>query len=384
MVCDKGGFAARRSSDERRETCLCSSDTDSFSCPAFKFARNEQTTASPRRHSRRRSPSVWSGVQNAYGFIIHARRWLIIEIRAPWRRALAPTVVMPAPPIKRQLITRNPASFHATETLSDISWGCLSCRWLRCPTSPARSDNARAGNRKYGARPLLHIHYALIVIPALTHVRPEPPGDLLVNVSAREQVEMSRLASNPLPADGEMQISRSILVSAEGACNRHEAVADQAILKAAGSFRSRGGDRVAGDALGQGNGAALIGLASEAVVALPVLVQEVSVAQVGDAGAPDLAQPPEGGDVGRLAENDVNPIADPLERRAVMRRPEKDEPVQLLPPDTTCLFRVSAGAARDEPAHAVADGHEFFDFDRPFGDEHLERVRESAAVGRDV
>ena len=46
--------------------------------------------------------------------------------------------------------------------------------------------------------------------------------------------------------------------------------------------------------------------------------------------------------------------------------------------------RVAAGAARDEPAHAVADDDEILDLDRPCGDQRLQRLGEGAAVGRDV
>jgi hypothetical protein len=68
----------------------------------------------------------------------------------------------------------------------------------------------------------------------------------------------------------------------------------------------------------------------------------------------------------------------------VVRRPEKDDLVYPFPPDMPGLFCVAAGAARDEPVHAVADDDEVLALDRPFGDERLERVGEGAAVDRDV
>jgi hypothetical protein len=106
---------------------------------------------------------------------------------------------------------------------------------------------------------------------------------------------VSGLAGDPLPAGGKLQIARRILVAAEGARDRNEAVAEEAICDAAGRFGGRSGDRVAGDAVGQGNAAArVLGFVGEAVAPLPILVHQVAVAQVGDAGAADLPSRPNG------------------------------------------------------------------------------------------
>jgi hypothetical protein len=193
-----------------------------------------------------------------------------------------------------------------------------------------------------------------------------------------------RFAGDPLPAGGKVQRLRRVLVMAEGAGDGHEAVADEAVPEAAGLFRGAGGDGVAGDALRQWNRASRVGLPGEAVAALPVLIHEVPVAKIGHAGAADLAEAPEGGGIGRLAEHDVDPGAKPLERRAVVGRSEKDELLELAAPGMLGFFAVFAGAARDEAAHAVADDDEVLDFDGPGGDERLQRLGEGAAVHRDV
>src|SRR5208283_1488982 len=73
-----------------------------------------------------------------------------------------------------------------------------------------------------------------------------------------------------------------------------------------------------------------------------------------------------------------------LERRAVVGVAEKDELVELFPPSTSRLFGITAGAAGDEPAQAVADDDEIFQFYRPFGDQRLQPVGEGAAIHRDV
>ena len=67
-----------------------------------------------------------------------------------------------------------------------------------------------------------------------------------------------------------------------------------------------------------------------------------------------------------------------------MRRSEKDELAQSPPPLAARLLAIGAGASRDEAAHTVAYGDEIFDFDRPCGDERLERVGKCAAIDGDV
>ncbi len=67
-----------------------------------------------------------------------------------------------------------------------------------------------------------------------------------------------------------------------------------------------------------------------------------------------------------------------------MRRSEKDELAQTIPPGLARLFAIAAGAARDETAHTMADDHEILNFHGPFGEERLQRVGEGAAVDRDV
>ena len=211
----------------------------------------------------------------------------------------------------------------------------------------------------------------------------EPTRYPLIHIAAT-QIEVARLGGDPLPVGREIQVARRILVAAQRAHDRDEAVADEAVLEVARRRGGGGGDGVAGDALGQGNRAARIGLAGETVAALPVLVQEGAVAQVGDAGAAHLAEPAEGGGVKRLAEDHIDPIADPFERRAMVGRSEKDELLELAPPRVARRLGVETGAAGDEAAHAVADDDEVFDLDRPGGDQRLQRLGEGAAVQRDV
>src|SRR5271165_3158680 len=186
----------------------------------------------------------------------------------------------------------------------------------------------------------------------------QPPGHPLIDVASAKQIEMPRFTGHPLPVGGKFERPRVVLVATEGAIDGHETIADQPILNASGRGGGSSGDGVARDSVRQRNGAAGIGRAAEAVATLPIFVHQVSVAQVGDAGAADLAEPREGSRIRRLAQNDVDPIADALERRAVMRRAEKDELAQFLPPLAARLLAIGAGASRDEAAHTMADADE--------------------------
>ena len=134
---------------------------------------------------------------------------------------------------------------------------------------------------------------------------------------------MPCFARDPLPASGKVEHPRRVPVAAQRAVNGDEAVADKSVLEAGEGAGRRRGDRVAGDAFRQGNGAAGVRVTGEAIAAPPILVHEGPVAQVSYARAADLAEPAEGCRIGRLAQNDVDPIADALERRAVVRRAEK-------------------------------------------------------------
>ena len=88
---------------------------------------------------------------------------------------------------------------------------------------------------------------------------------------------------------------------------------------------------------------------------MPVLVEHVAEAQVGDAGAADLPEPRERRAVAADAEQHVDPVAAALERRAVVRRAEADQRAQLRAPARGPRLAVVARAARDEPAHAVTE-----------------------------
>ena len=67
-----------------------------------------------------------------------------------------------------------------------------------------------------------------------------------------------------------------------------------------------------------------------------------------------------------------------------MGRAEKDELAEFPPPLAARLLAIGAGASRDEAAHTMADDDEIFDFDRPCGDERLERLGKCAAIDGDV
>ena len=148
--------------------------------------------------------------------------------------------------------------------------------------------------------------------------------------------------------------------------------------------RSRRGDGVALDAGGQWQRRACVATAGEAVAPLPVLVEDVAVAQVGDAGAADLSQARERRAVAADAEQHVDPVAALLERRAVVRRAQADQPAQRAPPTVAGRLGHVAGAARDEAAHAVPDDRQLLDGQRPGRDERLEERAQFAPVGGDV
>jgi hypothetical protein len=90
----------------------------------------------------------------------------------------------------------------------------------------------------------------------------------------------------------ERERARRVAVAPERAVQRHQAVAEEARLQVGVLLAERGGHREAAHIRGQRHRLAAVGAACrarEAVAAHPVLVEQVAVAQIGDAGAAQLA-----------------------------------------------------------------------------------------------
>jgi hypothetical protein len=96
-----------------------------------------------------------------------------------------------------------------------------------------------------------------------------------------------------------------------------------------------------------------------------VFVDHVAVAEVGDTRAAEVPQLRERRAVAVGVEEHVNPVPSALERRAVVRRAERDEGAELRSPRRLLRFRVEAGAAGHEAAHAVAEEDDFTHGSRP-------------------
>jgi hypothetical protein len=108
------------------------------------------------------------------------------------------------------------------------------------------------------------------------------------------------------------------------------------------------------------------------------------MAQIGDTGAAQLAEPRERDRVSTRVEQHVHAVATALQWRAVMRRAQKDERTQRTHPSLSGRLARGTRAADDEPAHAVADEHQVAHRNGPRRDHPLEQHRELCAVGRNV
>ena len=72
--------------------------------------------------------------------------------------------------------------------------------------------------------------------------------------------------------------------------------------------------------------------------------------------------------LGQQVERRAAQVDDLLERRAPVRRPERDDVADAAAPSRAALGRLVRGAARDEAAHRVPDERDLADLDRPVGD----------------
>ena len=145
-----------------------------------------------------------------------------------------------------------------------------------------------------------------------------------------------------------------------------------------------GGDRIAGNTRRQGQRMTLVGGVVEAAVPVPVGILHRPVAQVGDAGAAELAEARERHRVRARGEQPVDAVPAALQRRTVVRRAEKDQRADEARPRLPFRRPDRAGAADHQPSHAVADEDQFAQRHRPARHQRIEQVGELGAVGRDV
>ena len=114
------------------------------------------------------------------------------------------------------------------------------------------------------------------------------------------------------------------------AVQRDQAIADQAIREHA-SLRRRGcGHGVGRNTRRQGDACASIGMTSEAIAPLPVLIQDMAVAQIGDAGAAQLREFGKWRAPARAAQDDIDGVAGAFQRCAVMRRAEDRRKASIM------------------------------------------------------
>jgi phosphoglycerol transferase MdoB-like AlkP superfamily enzyme len=211
----------------------------------------------------------------------------------------------------------------------------------------------------------------------------QPSPDLMVDRRVTEQSVVPDAARDPPPRLGDIERVLGVGMTAEGAVDGHEPVADEPRPERARQRRGSG-DRMTSHAPRQRHRAWPVGPEGEAIAAMPVLVQEAAVAQVRDSAASYLAETGERGAVRAQAERRVDPAPAALEWRAVVRRPEEHDRCELAQPAMAEPRARFAGAARDEPAHAVSEDRQLLDPARPAADELLHDAREAAAVRGDV
>ena len=124
--------------------------------------------------------------------------------------------------------------------------------------------------------------------------------------------------------------------------------------------------------------------AGKAVVAAPVLVAHVAVAQVGNAGAAQHAQAREGLGVRLTLEQHVDPVPAALQRRAVVGRAQEHQCAEPPHPIGALLRAVVHRAARHQSPHAVTDDDQRLHRHRPGRHQRGQLPGQRPAVGRHV
>ena len=224
------------------------------------------------------------------------------------------------PPRRAESVARG---YWLDRTINDD----LDARLAHCPDKLALT----AVRRELGEVPASPI----VSSPSSPTLSREPSSDRLEDLGRAQEIEVIRAAHDPAPRRGDRERALGVFMVAKRAGDRDEPIPDRSIVDAARCLRRGCGDRMACDTRGQRNDHAGVVSAGEAVVALPILVDQRAVAKVGDARAAQAGQAIERGRVGNRSDGVVDPRADPLERRSVMRRSEKDELSQRASP---CAF----------------------------------------------
>ena len=185
-----------------------------------------------------------------------------------------------------------------------------------------------------------------------------------------------------LAVSGKGQAPIGLVVPAQRAGHRDQAITQQLRLESAGGRAQARGDRVAARGCRQANLQALLraGVAGGAA-------DDVAPPQVVDARAAQLAQTRQRRRIRRGAEQQVHAMPRALERRALVRRAQAHEVVDACRPAQAAALDqrgVVQRAARHQAAHAVAQHHQAFDRHRPGVEQPFHQLRQDAAVGRDT
>ena len=125
---------------------------------------------------------------------------------------------------------------------------------------------------------------------------------------------------------------------------------------------------------------ARIGPGLEAVGIRPVRRQYMTVAQISDAGAADLANFCKGPGHRVAAQHGIDPAANLFKRRAMVRRTEEDQMFESAQPLQATRSRAVAGAACHQPTHAVGQQAQRLHLYRPGFQQVLQQRRKLPAI----
>lgn len=98
----------------------------------------------------------------------------------------------------------------------------------------------------------------------------------------------------------------------------------------------------------------------KAVRGFPIFVEQIAIAQVGNARTSEVTQTSEGRRIRTETETQVEPITSTLQQRTVVRRTEEYEVTQMLGPEMACHHAIVVCATGHQASHAVGKDRELF------------------------
>lgn len=179
-------------------------------------------------------------------------------------------------------------------------------------------------------------------------------------------------------ASGESQSELRILMPAQSAVHRHQTIPDPMVTANA---RRKG---EASHPFRQRHRLPTVWRVPETVAPSPIVVHQATIPQIGDPGTADTRDTCQRSAIAAQSESDIYQVPDTFQRRAMVRRAQKDKISDAVRPAVAGRRAVSVRAAGYKTAATMANNGYVPHRHGPLSEESFGQLGESATVREDV